>query len=73
MRIITVGYESATLADIRAMSLSRRPSLSKNVLAGGSREAGIDHVERKTLGSPKTGRDTTRCGDHAMLDGGHAE
>ena len=57
MRIFTIGYEGATqaeliaalqaagvqlLADIRAVPLSRRPGFSKNILAAGLREAGIE-------------------------------
>lgn len=57
MIIFTIGYEGATqaeviaalsaagvelLIDVRAVPLSRRPGFSKNVLASGLREAGID-------------------------------
>ena len=67
MRIYTIGYEGASqadliatlgaagvelLADIRAVPLSRRPGFSKNILANGLREAGIDYVGLKALGTP---------------------
>lgn len=82
MRIFTIGYEGATqaelvaalaqagvtlLADIRAVPLSRRPGFSKNILAAGLREAGIDYVGLKALGTPPLGREAARRGDHATL------
>lgn len=82
MRIFTIGYEGATqaelvaalkvagvelLADVRAVPLSRRPGFSKNILANGLREAGIDYVGCKALGTPAAGRDAARRGDHATL------
>lgn len=82
MRIFTIGYEGATqadviaalqkagvtlLADVRAVPLSRRPGFSKNILAAGLREAGIDYVGLKALGTPPAGREAARKGDHAKL------
>jgi uncharacterized protein (DUF488 family) len=82
MRIFTIGYEGTTqgdliatlrlagvelLADVRAVPLSRRAGFSKNVLAAGLREAGIDYVGLKALGTPPAGRDAARRGDHATL------
>lgn len=82
MRIFTIGYEGATqadliaalktagvevLADIRAVPLSRRPGFSKNILAAGLREAGIDYVGLKALGTPPLGREAARKGNHALL------
>ena len=82
LRIFTIGYEGATqaeviaalshagvtlLADVRAVPLSRRPGFSKNVLAAGLREAGIDYVGLKALGTPPGGREAARKGDHAGL------
>ncbi|PAX06300.1 DUF488 family protein [Sphingomonas lenta] len=82
MRIFTIGYEGATqaeliaalhaarveiLADIRAVPLSRRPGFSKNVLANGLCDAGIDYVGLKALGTPTEGREAARRGDHATL------
>jgi uncharacterized protein (DUF488 family) len=82
MRIFTIGYEGATqaqlvsalkaagvelLADVRAVPNSRRPGFSKNVLAAGLREAGIDYAGMKALGTPAEGREAARKGNHARL------
>lgn len=83
LRIFTIGYEKATqaqliaalqaagverLIDIRAVPLSRRPGFSKNVLANGLREAGIDYVHLKALGTPPEGREAARKGRHDVLE-----
>jgi uncharacterized protein (DUF488 family) len=82
MRIFTIGYEGATqaeviaalkaagvemLADVRAAPLSRRPGFSKNILAAGLREEGIDYVGLKALGTPAEGREAARKGNVARL------
>jgi uncharacterized protein (DUF488 family) len=82
MRIFTIGYEGVTqseliaalsaagvktLADVRAVPLSRRPGFSKNILAAGLREAGIDYVGLKALGTPPEGREAARKNNHARL------
>ncbi|SEQ91526.1 DUF488 domain-containing protein [Sphingobium sp. YR768] len=82
MKIFTIGYEGTTqpaliaalqaagvrlLADVRAVPLSRRPGFSKNILAAGLREAGIDYVGLKALGTPAEGREAARKGQHARL------
>ena len=82
MRIFTIGYEGVTqadlvatlkaaevelLADVRAVPLSRRAGFSKNVLAAGLREAGVDYVSLKALGTPPEGREAARRHDHAGL------
>lgn len=82
MEIFTIGYEGATqadfiarllqagvtlLADVRAVPLSRRPGFSKNILAASLREAGIDYVGFKALGTPPEGREAARKGRHADL------
>jgi len=82
MRIFTIGYEGATqaelierlvragirlLADVRAVPLSRRPGFSKNILAAGLREAGIDYLGLKALGTPPAGREAARRHDIARL------
>lgn len=82
MKIFTIGYEGATqaevidrlreagvklLADVRAVPLSRRPGFSKNILAAGLREAGIDYVGYKALGTPPEGREAARKHNHARL------
>ena len=75
MRIFTIGYEGSTqdeviaalkgggverVIDVRAVPLSRRPGFSKNVLAAGLKEAGIDYVLLKALGTPPAGREAAR-------------
>jgi uncharacterized protein (DUF488 family) len=82
MQVYTIGYEGTTqaefiaaleaagvkrIADVRAVPLSRRPGFSKNILAAGLREAGIDYVGLKALGTPAEGREAARKGDHARL------
>ena len=76
-RIFTIGYEGATQAelvaalaaagverviDVRAVPMSRKPGFSKNVLAAGLREAGIDYVHLRALGTPPDGREAARKG-----------
>lgn len=83
MRIFTIGYEGVTQAeliaalqkggvervlDVRAVPLSRRPGFSKNVLAAGLREAGIDYVLLKALGTPPEGREAARKGRIAEME-----
>jgi uncharacterized protein (DUF488 family) len=82
MRIYTIGYEGVTSAefvaaltvagvlrviDVRALPLSRRPGFSKTPLAGALKQAGIDYVHLKALGTPKRGRDAAKKGDVATL------
>lgn len=55
------------LADVRAVPLSRRPGFSKNVLASGLREAGIDYIGLKALGTPPEGREAARKNDLERL------
>jgi len=88
MRIFTIGYEGATqdeviaalrlagverLIDVRAVPLSRKPGFSKNVLAAGLREAGIDYVHLKALGTPPAGREAARKGRMAEMNRIYAE
>lgn len=83
MRIFTIGYEATTMAefiaalkkagveriiDVRAVPLSRRPGFSKNILAASLKDAGIDYVLLKNLGTPKLGRDAAKKGDVATLE-----
>jgi len=82
-RIWTIGYEQATvpavmtalreagvevLADVRALPLSRRPGFSKTALAANAREAGIDYVHFRALGTPPDGRAAARRNDLAALE-----
>jgi len=76
-RIFTIGYEGATQAelvaalkaagvsqvlDVRAVPRSRKPGFSKNMLAAGLGEAGIDYVGFKALGTPPEGREAAHKG-----------
>lgn len=82
MKIYTIGYEATTMAefiaalqragverviDVRALPLSRRPGFSKNILAASLKDAGIDYVHLKQLGTPKPGRDAAKKGDVGTL------
>ncbi|WP_198927842.1 DUF488 domain-containing protein [Sphingomonas jeddahensis] len=82
MTIYTIGYEGVTMdafttalrdagvervIDVRALPLSRRPGFSKSTLAASLREAGIDYVHLKALGTPKRGRDAAKKGDAVTL------
>ena len=83
MRLFTIGYEGSTqdelvaslqaawverVIDVRAVPLSRKPGFSKNVLAAALKEANIDYVHLKALGTPPEGREAARKGDHATLE-----
>jgi uncharacterized protein (DUF488 family) len=82
-RIFTIGYEGATqpeliaalraaavgrVIDVRAVPLSRKPGFSKNVLAAGLEEAGIDYVHLKALGTPAEGREAARKGKMEVFE-----
>jgi uncharacterized protein (DUF488 family) len=83
MRIFTIGYESATVADfvaaltsagvkrvidVRAVPNSRRPGFSKTPLRGALAESGIDYIHLRALGTPAAGRAAARAGRHAELE-----
>src|SRR5688500_8211615 len=83
MKIFTIGYEGTTqpeliaalqasgverLIDVRAVPLSRKPGFSKNILANGLAEAGIEYVHLKALGTPPEGREAARKNRHAELE-----
>ena len=82
MRIFTIGYENATVADflhalteagvkrvidVRAVPNSRRPGFSKTPLRNALAEAGIDYVHLRALGTPADGRAAARAGRHDDL------
>ncbi len=82
MKIFTIGYEQVTQADlvaalqaagvqrvidVRAVPLSRRPGFSKNILAAGLAEHGIDYILLKALGTPPEGREAARKGRRDVL------
>jgi uncharacterized protein (DUF488 family) len=77
MRIFTIGYEKATVAeflaalkgagverviDVRAVPNSRRPGFSKNLLRNELAQAGIEYVHLRALGTPADGRAAARAG-----------
>lgn len=81
-RVATIGYETATqaevvaaltgagvarLIDVRAVASSRRAGFSKTLLASGLADAGIDYVHLRALGTPKAGRDAARAGRVAEM------
>lgn len=83
MHIFTIGYERTTVPefiaalkqagverviDVRALPLSRRPGFSKTALKGALREAEIEYVHLKALGTPADGRAAARAGRHADLE-----
>ncbi|MEH3146885.1 MAG: DUF488 domain-containing protein [Methylobacterium frigidaeris] len=80
--IYTIGYEGAdterfaaslrgagvtTLADVRAVALSRKRGFSKSALRDGLAEAGIGYAHLRALGTPKAGREAARAGDAALM------
>jgi uncharacterized protein (DUF488 family) len=88
MRIFTIGYEGSTqpeliaalqaagverVIDVRAVPMSRKPGFSKNVLAAGLGEAGIDYIHLKALGTPPAGREAARKGKWAEMNRIYAE
>ena len=87
MKLFTIGYEGSTqpefiaalkaagverVIDVRAVPLSRKPGFSKNILASGLREAGIEYIHLKALGTPPEGREAARKGNHAKLEAVYA-
>ncbi|MFL6781533.1 MAG: DUF488 family protein [Sphingomicrobium sp.] len=83
MRIFTIGYEGATMAeflgalqaagverviDVRAVPNSRRPGFSKTPLRNALAEAGIDYVHLRALGTPAAGRAAARAGRKSDLE-----
>lgn len=82
MKIFTIGYQGATqpeviaalkaagverVIDVRAVPMSRKPGFSKKMLANGLREAGIDYVHLRALGTPPEGRYAARKNDREVL------
>ena len=77
--IFTIGYEGTdierfiaalvgarvdVLADVRAVTVSRKPGFSKNGLRARLAEAGIEYVHLGSLGDPKPGREAARAGKY---------
>ena len=81
-RIFTIGYEGAdasrflstlkdegvaTLADVRAVALSRKRGFSKSALREALAGQGIGYEHFVTLGTPKEGRQAARAGDADLM------
>jgi uncharacterized protein (DUF488 family) len=81
-QVFTIGYEGAeldrflaalqdagvaTLADVRAVALSRKRGFSKSSLrdALAGRDIGYEHF--RALGTPKEGRQAARAGDGELM------
>lgn len=77
MSIFTIGYEGAdiaafvqtlrhagvrTVADVRAVAVSRRRGFSKTALAQHLNDVGISYIHFRDLGDPKSGREAARAG-----------
>lgn len=77
--IFTIGYEGtdidrfvmtltmagvAVLADVRAVTVSRKRGFSKNELRARLAQAGIKYVHFRGLGDPKPGREAARAGHY---------
>lgn len=77
--IFTIGYEGTdierfiktlqavgidTVADVRAVPLSRKKGFSKNSLKDRLEEVGIRYLPAKELGDPKPGREAAKIGDY---------
>lgn len=75
--LATIGYEGATLddvigrlqaagvqlvIDVRAIAASRRAGFSKTILSNSLKDAGIDYLHLRALGTPKAGRQAARAG-----------
>jgi uncharacterized protein (DUF488 family) len=81
-QVFTIGYEGAeldrfltalqdagvaTLADVRAVALSRKRGFSKSALRDtlAGRDIGYEHF--RALGTPKEGRQAARAGDGELM------
>ena len=81
-RLATIGYEGASVADfldalrrakiellvdVRAVAMSRRPGFAKTALSANLRDAGIDYLHLRALGTPADGRAAARAGHHDTM------
>jgi uncharacterized protein (DUF488 family) len=81
-QVFTIGYEGAdadrflstlkeagvaTLADVRAVALSRKRGFSKSALRDSLAGQGIGYRHFITLGTPKEGRQAARAGDPDLM------
>ena len=81
-QVFTIGYEGAdvdrflttlkdagveTLADVRAVALSRKRGFSKSALRDALANQGIGYEHFIRLGTPKEGRQAARAGDGELM------
>jgi uncharacterized protein (DUF488 family) len=81
-QVFTIGYEGAdvdrflttlkdagvaTLADVRAVALSRKRGFSKSALRDALSNQGIGYEHFIKLGTPKEGRQAARAGDGDLM------
>ncbi|MGO4387418.1 DUF488 family protein [Microvirga sp. 2YAF29] len=81
-QVFTIGYEgadvdrflttlkdagAATLADVRAVALSRKRGFSKSALRDALANQGIGYEHFIKLGTPKEGRQAARAGDADLM------
>jgi len=81
-QVFTIGYEGAdvdrflttlkdsgveTLADVRAVALSRKRGFSKSALRDALSSQGIGYEHFIRLGTPKEGRQAARAGDGELM------
>ncbi len=81
-QVFTIGYEGAdadrflttlkdagveTLADVRAVALSRKRGFSKSALRDALAHQGIGYEHFIKLGTPKEGRQAARAGDGELM------
>jgi len=82
LQVFTIGYEGAdldrflatlkgasieTLADVRAVALSRKRGFSKSALRDALSREGIGYEHFIKLGTPKEGRQAARAGDGDLM------
>jgi uncharacterized protein (DUF488 family) len=80
--LFTIGYEGASvdrfvttlqdagvasIADVRAVALSRKRGYSKNVLRDNLAQGGLGYRHFVKLGTPKSGREAARAGDSELM------
>lgn len=82
MRLMTIGYEKASLddflatlegagisviVDVRELPISRKRGFAKSRLSEALAQRGIGYIHLRALGDPKPGREAARRGDFARF------
>lgn len=82
MKLMTIGYEGATLqgflstlqradvsiiADIRELPISRKPGFAKTRLSSALNASNIEYIHLRDLGDPKLGREAARSGKYDLF------